>query len=959
KKLTAWLHDPAEKALVLLQDPSGHEGGTIKNLRAELKLDTPDDDVKTADRWSSAADRPQWPRNEADGRFAPWTQVRFADKPVLIHPLTGREFDLKSLGELDYQQVKAVSLEHFRSLIQLGHGDDRLTCLAFWRFGSELGRPGLDALWRVLPADTRVPDHSIWNHLDTVSAFAGAMEGNDGPALLSMSFGPVQGFIAQARSTSDLWSGSHLLSMLVWEAMRAIAEEIGPDAFLFPQLRGLAVVDAWLLGLAEAAGAKDAWRERFKGSDWLKKTTDENPLFAAALPNKFLALVPRSKAGELAEKACTAARNAARAWAIEAAKRVSGQDTGHWLDQIEKQLAGFPHVFWAAVEWPGTCAGNDLDKLVSSFHACVEQGTPDDFFGQPVWKVLSKNITLDGVKFFEPNPGILYPSIFSLSERMLATAKTARTFDQLEQTGFRCTLCGEREWLSGSAESLSIPPGDRREIATIWNGAAGKLGIKKGEHLCGVCALKRLWPAIFVDRVKDVAGLEGVHRYVVSTHAMALATTLEHLIDRADTEAQPFRDLQKAIPENIHSVALPRKLMRRIPSGSPLVREVIRTLPAAFDRISEDVSAFDDRTTSAYEHLSRLVKNVAGRSIEKYYALILMDGDFMGAWLAGNEDKYRLPYKACWHPQIKSAVERAAPKSDDLRAYLEALRPSSPGRHAAISQALNSFSSVLAPFIMEDLCKGKLLYAGGDDVLAMVSVDELLDAMIGLRLGYSGIEAEFPATAHRKALFLKNGFARLDTRLMQMMGEKATASIGAVVVHHQTPLTIALRSLREAEQTAKKAGRNAFCIRVLKRSGGEVSFTDRWWAETNATPTRATMCENSTFGVLQSLKSEFSINSDLSRRAAYAAAEWLKDLPVESDPTAASSREIAQALLAHQFQRHKGSPETAVKTVHAIWNSSSVPAEKRGESLIGLLSVAEFLARESRSGEILSEGSKK
>jgi len=32
-RLAAWIHDPAEKALVLLRDPAGHEGGTVRQLR--------------------------------------------------------------------------------------------------------------------------------------------------------------------------------------------------------------------------------------------------------------------------------------------------------------------------------------------------------------------------------------------------------------------------------------------------------------------------------------------------------------------------------------------------------------------------------------------------------------------------------------------------------------------------------------------------------------------------------------------------------------------------------------------------------------------------------------------------------------------------------------------------------------------------------------------------------------
>ena len=35
-KLAAWTHDPAEKALVLLRDPAGNEGGTVRELQQAL-----------------------------------------------------------------------------------------------------------------------------------------------------------------------------------------------------------------------------------------------------------------------------------------------------------------------------------------------------------------------------------------------------------------------------------------------------------------------------------------------------------------------------------------------------------------------------------------------------------------------------------------------------------------------------------------------------------------------------------------------------------------------------------------------------------------------------------------------------------------------------------------------------------------------------------------------------------
>jgi CRISPR-associated protein Cmr2 len=349
-KLHARLHDPAEKALVLLRDPEGHEGGTSRALHRDLGFDSlaaenrlvPDHaevldavlfesgipvamyrDVKRADWWAAGADRPQWPMQEITVatrggesrtlKVADWAQVHWTRHPVLVHPLTGRALDLGWLGDTDIADIKRRSLAHFSRLKVLasdGSVEWQRTLLAYWRFGPEILEEKDDAklgmLWPLLPADTRVPDHSIWDHLDLTSAFAGAFAADPAreAALLVVSLGPVQRFIAAARSTSDLWAGAHLLSRLSWEAMKPVCERLGPDAVLFPRLRAVPQVDLWLrdeMGLPA---------DRFANAAWTERATDANPLFAAALPNRFVAVVPASQAKAIAEEA----RERVRQW---------------------------------------------------------------------------------------------------------------------------------------------------------------------------------------------------------------------------------------------------------------------------------------------------------------------------------------------------------------------------------------------------------------------------------------------------------------------------------------------------------------------------------------------------------------------------------------------------------------------------------------------------------------------
>ena len=84
--------------------------------------------------------------------------------------------------------------------------------------------------------------------------------------------------------------------------MRVICERLGPDAILLPRLRGIPQVDVWL---REECDLPRKW---FDDCEWTKQKTDANPLFSAALPNRFVAVVPagwRNRVGNLYRDANT------------------------------------------------------------------------------------------------------------------------------------------------------------------------------------------------------------------------------------------------------------------------------------------------------------------------------------------------------------------------------------------------------------------------------------------------------------------------------------------------------------------------------------------------------------------------------------------------------------------------------------------------------------------------------
>jgi CRISPR-associated protein Cmr2 len=1031
-KLAAWLHDPPEKALVLMRTPGkGHEEGTVATLLAEV-LGTSElrgdleAVVRKADRMAAAADRPDRPGKKVGAHAVAraWDAVRFPEQPALVHPLSGDSIELGDLKDIAPEQAEALATGHLRACLDGSDGgaDPRKAFLRLWRMAPELvDAPQIRSLWRLLPADTRVPDHSIWEHLGLVSALAGAMAGGkEEPCLLLLTLGPVQSFIEQGRTTSDLWAGSHLLARLAWEAMRPVVEECGPDALVFPALRGNPFCDAWLveqgvLAVEELARIRRTWSRK----------SDAHPLFSASLPNRFLAIVPANRSVELASSCARAAREFARSMAHKAWKRVAevaelDHDHAHAQKQIDAQLEGFPEVHWTTVRWPtafekgegGAPSGRAGEDLAQ---ALVALGAPDPREAS-WWKVLSRAVTLsNGAEFHAPNAGVLYPAVVELAERAQAAHRGARVFEQLPQTGYRCSLCGEREWLAGRLEVIRNPRGETSAAGNPWPSVAGRRPswARGTEHLCALCTLKRLWPVLFTEEVKrSISGdpnLASMQRYVVSTHTMALVPLLErlsespHLADEARNAVDEALDgAPQAVRDAARSTvaALPRRLTTGVAVNT------LRAIPAALEAFDDAIDAsrgdaarrrdLEERRAALEKKLADLVG--VGRS-ETYYALLMVDGDRMGAWMSGGDVSTgvgRPPYGKLWHPEVREQVIRTFGNDANLRAYLDTSGVASPAYHAALSGALGDLSLHVFPYVVERIFHGKVVYAGGDDLLAMLPVHELLPAMVLLRAVYSGVAPGLDESLawllreHEigEGLLVSNGYVLLDAkgrfqpregRLFRTLGRRATCSMGAVVAHHTAPLQSVLAELRTAERRAKGWGRDAFSITLDKRGGGTTYLTGHFHARSDAAhpsgdagSTGASEALRATpLGVLTDM--QFLFEERVSRQGAYSAVAWLEPLSqvdttgrALTEGSASVDAPMVADLLAYQwcraaeFRAKDGDEsETGASRAQHFGAIRDLAARVAGVAraehprdiagyVIDMIRVAEFLAREHR-----------
>jgi CRISPR-associated protein Cmr2 len=213
RKLAAYLHDPPEKA---------YDFGPRHLERAQHHAAN----LGVAELWESITGQPDWSAAAADRFVFPHgskIDESLGGSIEFVHPFSGRAIDGGPCLEAnDFpSQADAESILD-DALPAFAHGELAVRFFHVWRLWlhhavtHHSGQRQKAETIAYLPADTRIPDASIWHHLSIVSALE-ATRGADGElhlAFLLFQIGPVQDFIAQARSTRDLWSGSYLLSWM-------------------------------------------------------------------------------------------------------------------------------------------------------------------------------------------------------------------------------------------------------------------------------------------------------------------------------------------------------------------------------------------------------------------------------------------------------------------------------------------------------------------------------------------------------------------------------------------------------------------------------------------------------------------------------------------------------------------------------------------------------------------------
>ena len=222
-----------------------------------------------------------------------------------------------------------------------------------------------------------------------------------------------------------------------------------------------------------------------------------------------------------------------------------------------------------------------------------------------------------------------YPATYRDLESNLYAVKNVRKFEQLEESGRKCSLCGERDVLFYRGGKRAFLRGD----AVSLNHQPLKY-MGDGEGLCAVCLTKR-----YIDKYFK-SDYEGDFP---STAAIALMGPLDKI------EPELLNDYKSLFDGNFDDVLYYK---------DNLTAEYFKKYAFPIEKLN------DAETQLAKIYYEKKEKNLC---FYKYYAIIMFDGDNMGNWLAG---KYLDDTKQLMEFHIKM-TEHLSLFAEDVRSIVD------------------------------------------------------------------------------------------------------------------------------------------------------------------------------------------------------------------------------------------------------------------------------------------------
>lgn len=510
---------------------------------------------------------------------------------------------------------------------------------------------------------------------------------------IHFTIGPVQGFLAQARRTRDLWSGSFLLSYLSGCAMAEIRKQdvkrngeiIVPDVTDDPLLR------------------------------WIEKRNKDNelPPRIGSLPNRF-----QATAADPAEAANAAFECVKRSWNkiaekvwkkyVESVALEFGKDSKETKEIWDRQVSSFWEIYWTVGDLPSMEARKNW-----RFYSDWENERP------PI------------------------------------------------EGGDHCTIMGEWQEISGYVRAK-----DSKKQDKFWSRLqkeTGGMDLRRGERLCSIALIKRMFPKVS----EDVIGWNVDANLWPSTLYVAAIPWLKTVLVRPElaTRADEYAEAAISVTEQIKREGVSERIFGENGKGhrfleidgnfyfKAALKNSRRTPLKDTPDDGEETEQVRKKRKDLIESLNELYDK-SGNEPFPFYGMLLMDGDNMGKLIRHDGGK--------------------------------------------VSKALACFTNKVDGIVRGNGHDGVLIYAGGDDVLAMLPRARALSCAHIL-------SKEFELAFQKESI-------------------SATISAGLVFASYQVPLRSVMKEAHTIlDDIAKEDNdRGSIAVSVLKGSGKYCQWVSAW-----------------------------------------------------------------------------------------------------------------------------------
>jgi len=360
---------------------------------------------------------------------------------------------------------------------------------------------------------------------------------------------------------------------------------------------------------------------------------------------------------------------------------------------------------------------------------------------------------------------------------ILDRRKNWRSFIPTIEPGDKCHLMGNLQEISGYIRSKEMEQQD-----AFWDIIRAKVGneIQRNERLSAVALVKRLFPLV----AKEAIGWELPESFPSTLDFAAAHWLTETLVLSNSTSdlKQAGRGLLEVAREHYGIRGRgyePLSCVKRAAEDSTLA-ELAKVDPNFLykTRLANDHLWMPDSKgwrQTAEEHLAKIYQKKGGEP-HPFFALLMMDGDGMGAILNDFAEQRHL-----------------------------------------VSKAVSEFTRQVSQIVERH--NGRTIYAGGDDVLALFPLEDALAGAFELRQTYRGVFQQYRQVQPD---------ARASNQLS--LAERGTISGAIVYAHYATPLKSVITAAHELlDRMAKDfTGRDSIALQVWKPSGTSLKWAVPW-----------------------------------------------------------------------------------------------------------------------------------